>query len=269
MSLRRDPHCEPVRRDGAQPGEDRDLPFSLTGCRSRTRGDCEQQSGPLGAGRLGRARRAGRRVGAFAHRMRYLPLGCVLLGAILMWLGPQPHTVRGDQLGDDSMAPALAPGQLLIVNRGAFLHRPPQIGEIVTFHPPAGERCAGPTPRFSGCPFTARARAVGEGIKRIVAGPGDSVAVLDGHLVRNGRRIPEPYDRWPCVVARVCDLPRAVHLPPGTWWLLADNRNAPNDSRSYGPIPTGWITGLVGSPTRAKILVAAGGVQRNPRRARG
>ena len=189
--------------------------------------------------------------------MRYLPMACVLLGAVLMWLGPEPHGLRGDELGDDSMAPGIAPGQLLIVNRGAFAQRPPRIGEIVTFHPPASQRCASTPPPSSSCPFTAHTRAAGEGIKRVVAGPGDLVEILAGDLIRNGRRTPEPYDRWPCVIVRVCDLPRPVRLPPGTWWLLADNRNAPNDSRSYGPIPTGWISGLVAPPGLAKTSVAA------------
>lgn len=205
---------------------------------------------------LARGRLLYRWAGRVAHRVRYLPLACVLLGAVLMWLGPEPHGLRGDELGDDSMAPGIAVGQLLSVDRGAFSSRSPRVGEIVSFHPPAGERCASPPPPSSSCPFTSRTPEVGEGIKRIVAGPGDSVEILAGRLIRNGRRIPEPYDRWPCVTVRVCDLPRPVRLPAGTWWLLADNRNAPNDSRNYGPIPTAWITGLVASPVPPKAPVA-------------
>src|ERR1700733_1060471 len=125
--------------------------------------------------------------GRVAHRVRYVPLACVLLGAVLMWLGPEPHGLRGDELGDDSMAPGIAPGQLLSVNRGAFAQRPPRIGEIVTFHPPADQRCASTPPPSSSCPFTAQTRAAGEGIKRVVAGPGDLVEILAGDLIRNGR----------------------------------------------------------------------------------
>src|ERR1019366_2666197 len=115
-----------------------------------------------------------------------------LLGAVLMWLGPEPHGLRGDELGDDSMAPGIAAGQPPSVerggfsrrfprgggDRGAFASRSPRVGEIVSFHPPAGERCASPPPPSSSCPFTSRTPEVGEGIKRIVAGPGDSVEIL-------------------------------------------------------------------------------------------
>jgi signal peptidase I len=197
---------------------------------------------------LSSARSGCRKAGSIAHRLRYLPLAIAAFGALLVALGPQPLPLHGDALGDDSMAPGLVARQPVNVDRRAFATSSPHVGEIVVFYPPAGERCTRRPPRGSACPFTARAHEPGEGIKRIVAGPGDRVALINGRLLRNGRIVGESYNRWPCVIANICNLPRQVTLSPGTWWLLADNRDAPNDSRTYGPIPTAWIIGLVSPP---------------------
>lgn len=210
---------------------------------------------------LALARRLYSRVGLVAHRARYLPLAVTALGALMVSLGPKPHSL-GEVLGDDSMAPGLAVGQAVNINRGPFVAARPRVGEVVTFHPPVGEFCSRRPPRGSACPFVASARQRGEGIKRIVASPGDWVALNAGRLIRAGRRVDEPYNRWPCVSPSVCDLPRAVKLPLGTWWLLADNRNATNDSRRYGPIPTAWISGLV--VQRRPFVSTEGPLQRRP-----
>jgi len=211
------------------------------------------------------ARGAWRTGGRIAHRVRYLPLALAALGAMLVAVGPTPRPVPGDQLVDNSMAPTLTIDEPVTVDRGAFAHQPPRIGEIVTFHPPVGERCTTRPPPRSACPTTARAQEQGEGIKRIVAGPGDRVALRSGRLLRNGLPVSEPYNRWPCVITNAYDLQQAVNVPPGTWWLLADNRNALNDSRSYGPIPTAWITGLIsppaGAPRRVPALPSGSGVR--------
>jgi signal peptidase I len=194
---------------------------------------------------LSSARSGCRKAGSVAHRVRYLSLAIAAFGALLAAVGPRPLPSHGDALGDNSMAPGFVAGQPLNVNRRAFVASSPHVGEIVVFYPPVGEHCARRPPRGSACLFTARVHEAGEGIKRIVAGPGDRVALINGRLLRNGRIVRESYNRWPCVIASICNLPRQVTLSPGTWWLLADNRDAPNDSRSYGPIPTAWIIGLV------------------------
>jgi signal peptidase I len=187
-----------------------------------------------------------------AHRWRYVPLLGALLGAILVTAAPGRRTA-GDALSDDSMTPTIPVGEAVQVDRGAFTDHLPKVGVIVTFHPPASETCATVQQPGSACPSVASASAEGEGIKRIVAGPGATVAIVDGHLIRDGRPVSESYDQWTCVASAICQMPIAVRVPHGTWWVLADNRNAPNDSRTYGPIPAAWITGLVVSATTANV----------------
>lgn len=184
-------------------------------------------------------------VGRAAHHLRYMPLAMASLGAVIVTLSPGPHLKAVDAVGDDSMAPTLSAGRPVGVDRHAFITSTPEVGQIVTFHPPRSEGCRRRPPRQSACQSTATRDKSGEGIKRIVAGPGDTVALLAGRLIRNGQPVREPYNRRPCLISSICNLPRTVVIPRGTWWLLADNRTANNDSRTYGPIPTAWITGLV------------------------
>jgi signal peptidase I len=128
----------------------------------------------------------------------------------------------------------------------------PQVGDIVVFHPPAGaqsaspvcgnphqgvghsEACGRPTPQPSPDTF----------IKRIVAGPGDAVAIRNGRVVRNGQPQPEPYITQ-CGTDPICDFPRPISIPAGDYFVLGDNRGASDDSRFWGPVRRTWIIGKV------------------------
>jgi signal peptidase I len=184
-----------------------------------------------------------------AHRLRYVPLVLAAVGAAIVTVTPGSRPSTAEAVGDNSMAPGLVADEAISVDRHAFDIDDPTVGEVVAFHPPIGEGCARRPARGGSCQVVGVSPELGEGIKRVVAGPGDRVSLRAGHVVLDGRMISEPYDRFECTVQTICNQPRAVTIPPGTWWLLADNRNAPNDSRRYGPIPTSWITGLVRQAT--------------------
>jgi signal peptidase I len=81
-------------------------------------------------------------------------------------------------------------------------------------------------------------------VKRVVAGPGDLIAIVGGHVVRNGVREAEPYAAS-CDPGAACDFPTAVRVPPDEYYVLGDNRGVSDDSRFWGPVPSGWIIGTV------------------------
>ena len=76
----------------------------------------------------------------------------------------------------------------------------------------------------------------------MVAGPGDTIAIRNGHVVRNGKLIKEDYIR-PCAVGSDCNFPRPITVPKGMWFMMGDNRGASDDSRFWGPVPKKWIIG--------------------------
>jgi signal peptidase I len=95
-------------------------------------------------------------------------------------------------------------------------------------------------------PPAARERCGSGGIfvKRVVAGPGDTVHE-DGHafLSVNGKRLDEPY-----VHGRARDVQfrdRTWKVPPGEWFMVGDNRGLSCDSRVWGPVPAKSVIGRV------------------------
>jgi signal peptidase I len=148
-----------------------------------------------------------------------------------------------------SMRPTLSVGRVYPLDTTAYRSSSPRIGDIVAFHAPegaipdtpvcgvsrsAGAVCPQPTPNRSDEIF----------VKRIVAGPGDTVAVLGGIVVRNGVTQHEPYIAA-CGPSQECNFPTPVQIPSGDWFVMGDDRGASNDSRNWGPVPAGWIMGRV------------------------
>jgi signal peptidase I len=174
-----------------------------------------------------------------------LALGLAL--AIQAWL------VKPYQIPSQSMEPTLDVGQRVLVNRFLYHFTDPSVGDIIVFHPPKGAdnqtECGvtvkGQEPVEVGmpCPRPTPEESSQNFIKRIVAGPGDTVSVKDGHPVVNGvEKTDEPYIR-PCGSAPPCNLPRQITVPPGDYFMMGDNRGESDDSRFWGPVPRSWIIG--------------------------
>ena len=168
--------------------------------------------------------------------------------ALGLALAIQAWVVKPYQIPSESMEPTLDVGQRVLVNRFLYHLEDPSIGDIVVFHPPAGadsgtEEC-GIVPRDGEpCPKPTAAESTQNFIKRIVAGPGDTLSVRAGHPVVNGvEKKNEPYI-LPCGNAGACNMPRTITIPPDHYFMMGDNRGASDDSRFWGPVPREWIIG--------------------------
>jgi signal peptidase I len=168
--------------------------------------------------------------------------------ALALALGIQAWLVKPYQIPSESMEPTLDVGQRVLVNRFLYHFTDPSIGDIVVFHPPAGAdqgmECGEPHPGDQPCPKPTAARSDQNFIKRIVAGPGDTVAIRNGHPVVNGAiERDEPYI-LPCGVnGGGCDFPKPITVPPDHYFMMGDNRGASDDSRYWGPVPRDWLIG--------------------------
>jgi signal peptidase I len=129
-----------------------------------------------------------------------------------------------------SMEPTLAIGDRLIVEKiSPWLHTPHR-GDIVVFRPVWFH--TEPT-------WLQRLGMADDGalIKRVVALPGERVAVQAGQVYVNGRRLAEPY-------ASVADADAPeMTVPAGHLWVMGDNRNHSADSRAFGPMPMDHLIG--------------------------
>jgi signal peptidase I len=167
----------------------------------------------------------------------------------------QAFIVKPYRIPSGSMEPTLAVGQRVLVDR---IFSEPHVGEIAVFHPPrdAEQGVCGRQPHViargtgAACDEPEPIRSETNFIKRIVAGPGDEIYIRDGHVFRRARghasfvKQGDSFTR-PCEPAEKpeCNFPTAIRIPPGHWFMMGDNRGDSDDSRFWGPVPTGWIIG--------------------------
>jgi signal peptidase I len=160
----------------------------------------------------------------------------------------QAFIVKPYRIPSGSMEPTLAIGQRILANR---MIDHPSVGDIVVFHPPAGadpanaqcgnpnqgtghsQACDKPTPQQSSQTF----------IKRVVAGPGDTIYIKNGHVYRNGVREKDSYT-YQCGASADCNFTTPITIPPGDYFMMGDNRGESDDSRFWGPVPNSQIIGV-------------------------
>ena len=135
--------------------------------------------------------------------------------AFLIFVG-QPVRIEGN-----TMSPALNDGDRLFIDKTVSeLKR----GDIVVFRHPQ--------------------EATKSFLKRIIALPGDHISLsTSGDLYVNQERVQEPY-----VSAERNRFPKAIQeqfIKENHYFVMGDNRDGSNDSRSFGAIPRELIYGKV------------------------
>ncbi len=182
-----------------------------------------------------------------------IELVLIVAAALFFALTIQAFAVKPYRIPSGSMLPTLKPGQRILVDR--FSHHlggDPGLGDVTVFYPASGvdtsqcgnegqgpyysggpptrEPCAKPTPKHSDTTF----------VKRVVGLPGDTIAIVNGHVIRNGKAASEPYASG-CSGAE-CNL-NPIRVPKGMYFMMGDNRGNSDDSRFWGPVPRKWIIG--------------------------
>ena len=111
----------------------------------------------------------------------------------------------------ESMMSTLHNGDRVLVNRLSYRLHDPRRGDVVVLK------------RFDG------ASAERDLIKRVIGLPGDKVAIYNGKVVINSHAVSEPYLLEPPVGNYA-----EQTVPEGAVFVLGDNRNHSEDSRSWG-----------------------------------
>ena len=143
-----------------------------------------------------------------------------------------------------AMHPTVENDEYLVAEKLPYRLHPPRRGDIVILRDPYD-----PSRDF---------------IKRVVGLPGEGIQVRGCTVLVNQRRLVEPYvrDGW-----TRCEPPwpasgQAATLGPSEFFVLGDNRDASEDSRTFGPVTRGAIEARVS--TRILPLERAGPVSGAP-----
>jgi signal peptidase I len=135
-----------------------------------------------------------------------------LLTTLLIFLFVESFVVQGFKVYGSCMEPNLFTGERLLGNKLIYhfdgIHR----GDIVVFRPP----------HRLDTPF----------IKRVIGLPGEILEIRNNVVYINGHALREPYlhNAWH-------DNRSAERIPAGEVFVMGDNRDNSNDSRSWGELP--------------------------------
>ena len=171
-------------------------------------------STPAGTGTdlFGISRRVSQGLRAIARELLQTVLPAVVLALLL-----NHFVAQGTYVSGQSMEPNLHSDQRLIIEKVSYKLRVPQRGEIVVIDVP-----------HSDIPL----------IKRVVGLPGESIEIRQSHLYIDSILLEEPY-----IAAPYQREFGPVIVPEQHIFVMGDNRNGSNDSRSFGPVPFDHIEG--------------------------
>jgi signal peptidase I len=163
----------------------------------------------------------------------------------------QAFLIKPYQIPSGSMEPTLDIHQRILVNRFIYHFTSPSTGDVVVFHPPVGaddstaQDCAVQVNASEEiCPEALPEQSKDTFVKRIVAGPGDTISVKDGIPIVNGKpEEPDGYEIMPCAGGSGCNMPKEITVPEGHYFMMGDNRGQSFDSRFWGPLPEDWLIG--------------------------
>ncbi|HET9179743.1 MAG TPA: signal peptidase I [Terriglobia bacterium] len=165
--------------------------------------------------------------------------------------------MEGRKVTSESMFPTMLKGDYFLVDKRAYTGRTPQVGDIIAFRLPTN-----PSVVYA---------------KRIVATGGEILKVKDEKAFTDGKPLDEPFVQPPTqpmplrddfppypdfpaarLVSAAFDpkwvqqMPQfirsdGIHVPPGDFFVMGDNRLHSYDSRHWGFVPQADILGKVSS----------------------
>ena len=143
----------------------------------------------------------------------------VVLPAIILAIVVHLFLAQATVVYGQSMEPNLRPHQRLIVDKLTYRFRAPGRNDIIVLDLPGVDDML---------------------VKRIVGLPGETIEIRDGIVLVDGRELAEPFPH---------DMGH-TYMAPTTlgaleYFVMGDNRDNSNDSRSFGPVKRDAVVGRV------------------------
>ena len=178
-----------------------------------------------------------------------------ILGAIAIVIAIKMWVVNPYRIPSSSMEPTLHcarpdPGceasfsDRVLACRFCYDFGSPKRGDIIVFKTPplAAIKCG----------------AGGTFVKRLIGLPGETISERKGGWIYiDGKRLDEPYIQ-PDRRAQDQQVFKPIHIPPGHYFFMGDNRGSSCDSREWGTVPRKNLIGKVFAtywpPSRIRIF---------------
>jgi signal peptidase I len=174
----------------------------------------------------------------------WLELPLLILAALVIAVVIKTFFFQAFWIPSSSMEDTLQINDRVMVNKLAYRIGDLQRGHVVVFDDPRGEDA--PQETMIEAARRNILEAVGlsvprsEFIKRVIGLPGERVEIVDNQVLIDGVPIDEPYLKIGSVMPDF----GPIIVPPGQMFVMGDNRNASQDSRYFGAVPTDTIVGL-------------------------
>ncbi|HTV12260.1 MAG TPA: signal peptidase I [Acidimicrobiales bacterium] len=161
----------------------------------------------------------------------------IVVVALVAALLVKTFAVQAFFIPSQSMEPTLQPNDRVLVDKLANDFGAVGTGDIIVFRRPPSDTSP-----------------IGDLIKRVIAGPGQSIYVANCKVYVNGKELSQPYlpKGWEDASSEYCtvwdapgmlDLPDPYTVPAGHYFVMGDNRKDSDDSRYWGPVPASYIVG--------------------------
>ncbi len=153
-----------------------------------------------------------------------------ILVAVLLALLIRTFVVQAFKIPSGSMIPTLLVGDHILVNKFLYRLRDPARGDVVVFKYPVDESR--------------------DFIKRVIGVGGEDVYIKDRQVFVNCRPpeptcqpLPDPSAFYEDRIGLSTETFGPVHVPPGSYFVMGDNRNNSQDSRYWGFVRRDKIKG--------------------------
>jgi signal peptidase I len=129
----------------------------------------------------------------------------------------------------------------------------PQLGQVIVFYFPVGVEggsCASQEIGGKACEVAQPGLTKVLTLSRVVGLPGETIAIQNGHIVRNGQLVSEP-EIPTCGEQEEakepgCEYPAPITVPPESYYVVGDYRELyQSDSRAFGAVPQAAVVGTV------------------------
>lgn len=204
-------------------------------------------------------------------RESLIELVVIVITALALALLIQTLLVKPFRIPSESMVPTLEVGQRVLVNRVEGRWGSPERFDVVVFKPPpnaatnscgvsngqeylpgktyvdeSGDNLLGDK---MACPKGLPGKHTENFIKRVIGLPGERLKIVRGRAYINGKQLEEPYINSenscdePDTFSSDCTFSIEITIPPDSYFMMGDNRNASADSRYWGPVPSKNLVG--------------------------